>query len=130
MKNTGKKPKISIMVRIIALFLAALMLSAAVTFALSYSFARENAAKEVTGAAEAVAAVVDATFGKDFSIKQLYEDEKEREYAHDVFRLICEQTGVRYLYLYTLDDNDYRHFIVSAVGNDEDDAAMKADFGF
>ena len=130
MKKTGKKAKISVMVRIIVLFLIALTLSAAVTFAVSYRFSRENTIKEVSSAAEAVASVVDATFGKDSTIKGLYDSEEEREYAHDILRTICEETNIRYLYIYTLNEDVHRCFIVSAGGNDDDDAKMIKNYGF
>ena len=130
MKKTGKKVKISVMVRIIVLFLIALTLSAAVTFAVSYRFSRENTIKEVSSAAEAVASVVDATFGKDSTIKGLYDSEEKREYAHAILRTICEETNIRYLYIYTLNEDVHRCFIVSAGGNDDDDAKMIKDYGF
>lgn len=130
MKTRRKKAKISVMVRIIVVFLIALILSALATFTVSYRFARENTAKEVSNAAKAVASVVYATFGEDFSINRLYTNEKEREYAHDVFRIICEETGVRYLYIYVLDKDDHEFYIVSAGGTDEDDSKVVKDFSF
>lgn len=130
MKKTSKKLKISVMGRIIILFLIALIISAGVTLAVSYRFVRENTVKEVSSVAQALASVIDATFGEDFSIKELYVDEKEREYAHDVFKTVCKETGVRYLYIYTLDENNHRFFIVGAGGNDDDDKTMRENYSF
>ena len=85
MKKTRKKLKISVMGRIVILFLIALFLSAGATLAISYSFVRENTIKEVSSVAQAVVSVIDATFGDDFTVKQLYDSEEEREHAHEVF---------------------------------------------
>ncbi len=130
MKETGKKAKISVMVRIIILFLIALILSLGVSFAVSYRFVRDNTLKEVSSIAQTVASVIDAAFYKNFTVKQLYNSEKEREYAHEVFRNICEDTGIRYLYLYTLNEDLQRSYIICAGGNDDDDKKIRENYGF
>ena len=60
----------------------------------------------------------------------LYEDEAFREQVRETFRFICRKTTLRYLYLYTVGEDGYRHYIICAAENGEDDQRLQSEFGF
>ena len=58
------------------------------------------------------------------------EDEEMREDMHQIFRNLCKEIDLTYLYLFTVDDEGVRHHLISAADSDEEDAALNAVAGY
>lgn len=125
-----KKFRLSILLRIASLFLIALIVSALVTMAVSHRFMMEDAARQARDGAEAVATAAKTALGSKDTVYALMEDDELRDKIHRAFRYICSRTRARYLYLYTIDENDKKHYIVLASDNEEDDRVMNEEYGF
>lgn len=128
-QHNNMKIKASILARIALLLLTSLLLSSAAVLIFSNNYIMQIAevqSNEVSiVAAEAALTAIDS--GKD--IDAMYHDETFREYIRQTFRGICKIATIRYLYLYTVEDDGYRHYILCAADNDEDDERVKVDFG-
>lgn len=124
------KIKVSILTRIALLFMAALIAASAIIFSVSQDYILEKAAKQAETVAKAAATAAMTAIGSGENIRALYDDEAFREKIHKSFRFICRRTGLRYLYLYTTDEDGYKHYIVCAANGDEDDARMQDEYGF
>ncbi len=125
MTGARKKIRLSILNRIAILFLLALTLSAGVTIILSQNYMMDNAAKEGEEIARGVATAAQVAIGSRENIEKLMTDAGYREKIHQTFRFICGRSGVRYLYLYTIDEQEHRHYIICAANTDEDDEAVR-----
>ena len=125
-----KKIRFSILKRIALLFLIALIVSAFLTMAVSHRFMMRDAAKQARSIAEVVATSVKTVMGSYDAVYDLMEDEELRDKTHGIFRYICTNTGVRYLYLYTIDENEEKHYIVCAAEDEEEDRKMNEEYGF
>ena len=128
MKN--RKIKLSILTRIAILFLDALIVSVVIIMLLSHSYMVMNAAIQAGDFARAVAMGAGASLGTDGDFSLLFKDAELRRKTHDAFRFICEKTGIRYLYLYTVDEEGVKHYIVCAAKDDEEDRRMNEEYGF
>lgn len=124
------KIKAPILTRIALLFLAALIAASAIIFSVSYDYILKKAAKQAETVAKAAVTAAMTAIGSEKNIYALYEDEAFRKEIHRTFRFICQRTGLRYLYLYTTDENGYKHYIVCAANSDDDDARMQDEYGF
>ena len=125
-----KKRKISILVQVAILFL----LSGLIAFASIYNYIYNNTleraviqADEVAGAA---ANSVLAWINTREELEKLYTDTDFRDESYETFRFVCQKTDIRYLYLYTIGEDQYRHYIICAAEYDEDNNRMQEEYGF
>ena len=124
------KIKAPIMTRIAILFLSALFIASAVVFSFSYNhILRVAEAQSVEVSRAAITAALTAIGSKE-KFYDLYDDEEFREQVHKSFRYICGRVELRYLYLYTVDEDGQRHYIICAAESDEDDERLQIDYGF
>ena len=118
------------MKRIAILFSVALILSVPITMALNHKFMMKNAAIQAGETAEVAAAGARAYLEDMADYDDLMKDARLRKEAHDAFRFICSETGIRYMYLYKIDEEEIKHLIVCAAGDEEDDLRLSRDFAF
>ena len=125
-----KKRKISILVQVAVPFL----LSGLIAFASIYNYIYNNTleraviqADEVAGAA---ANSVLAWINTREELEKLYTDTDFRDEIYEAFRFVCQKTDIRYLYLYTIGEDQYRHYIICAAEYDEDNDRMQEEYGF
>lgn len=130
MQEGKKKIRLSILNRIALLFFAAVIFSALLTMAISYRFMMQDAADQGRTVAGVVATAAKTAIGSREAVYDLMNDAKFRDDIHGTFRYICSQTGVKYLYLYTIDDDGHKHDIVCAAGDEEEDRKMNEEYGF
>ena len=105
-------------------------MASALTFAFSYTYLMGDAEGEAGEIAESAATAVMTAIGPDEGLEDIYEFEGLRNKVHDTFRFICRRDELRYLYLYTVDDEGVRHYVISAAESDEDDALVQEKRGF
>lgn len=122
--------KISILVQVAILFLLAGFIAFASIFHYSYRNMLNRAVEQADEVARAVANSVLVAVDSREDLEWLYRDEEFREKMHQAFRALCRKTDIRYLYLYTVDEDQYRHYIICAANSDEDDKRMQAEYGF
>jgi serine phosphatase RsbU (regulator of sigma subunit)/anti-sigma regulatory factor (Ser/Thr protein kinase) len=60
----------------------------------------------------------------------LFEDQAMAGNIRKEFREICRETGLRYLYLYTVDDEGVLHYYIAAARTNDDDEIVKKAFGY
>lgn len=120
----------SVLVRIAFLFLIAFFIAAASTFAFSYKYLMDSVETEAGEIAEAAATAVLSAVGSQGGLDVLYKDEDLRARVHEIFRFICRRDELRYLYLYTVDGDGIRHYVISAADSDGDDALIQDKLGF
>lgn len=124
------KIKASILTRIALLLLASLFLSSVLVFLFSYNYLLDSAAKQSRDISVAANTAALTAIGSEEALHDLYEDEEFREKVHQSFRFICKRVTLRYLYLYTIEDDGMRHYIICAANDDEDDHLLQTEFGF
>ncbi len=125
-----KKIKLPIMKRVAILFFLALLLSVLFSIALNRNYMKDYAVFQVGEIAGGVAAGARSYMGTEEGYYRLLEDEELRKETHDAFREICSKTDVKYLYLYTIDDDGNKHYIVIAGNSDADDIKVNRELGF
>ncbi|MBR5376441.1 MAG: SpoIIE family protein phosphatase [Lachnospiraceae bacterium] len=125
-----KRPRLSILVRIALLFLTAIIISTILTALISSTIMVTDAARQNIRLAGAVATAAKTALGSKEAVYRLHEDEQYRDQIRKTFRFICSKTGARYLYMYTVDENEYRHYLISAARDDEDDMRMDEVYGY
>ena len=130
MKDKQKRSKLSILAQFAILFLAALIISTVAGLLIDGNFILKESVKHGGDIAKVVAVSAEIAIGSEEGLKALTQDEKFREKVHRSFRYICEQTEARYLYLYTIDGEMKRHYIICAAGDDEDDRRLNEELGF
>ena len=124
------KIKAPILARIAILFLSALFIASVVVFSFSYNhILRVAEAQSVEVSSAAITAALTAIGSKEH-FYDLYDDEEFREQVHKSFRYICKRVALRYLYLYTVDEDGQRHYVICAAESDEDDERIQEEFGF
>lgn len=124
------KIKASILTRIALLFVSALLLASAAVFSFSYRYMLKAAEEQSVEISHAATVAAMTAIGSEERFYALYEDEAFREQVHQTFRFICRNATLRYLYLYTVDEDGYRHYIICAADSDVDDRRVQADYGF
>ena len=103
------KMKAPILTRIALLFAAAHLIAAATVFAFSYNHIRDKAQQQSVEISRAATVAAMTAIGSEDNLYRLYEDEAFREQVHETFRYICSKATLRYLYLYTVEDDGFRH---------------------
>lgn len=124
------KIKLSILTRIAILFLIALFLASAVVFSFSYGYMLQVAEEQSVEVSRACGTAALTAIGSAENLQALYEDESFREQVRKTFRFICHENNLRYLYLYTVEEDGYRHYIICAADSDEDDDRLETEYGF
>ena len=124
------KIKISILTRIAILFVIAVFLASVVVFSFSYNYMLDVAEKQSAEVSSASITAALTAIGSEENFQALYEDEAFREKVHKSFRFICRRNSLRYLYLYTVGEDGYRHYIICAANDDKDDERLQSEYGF
>ena len=122
--------KMSILVQVAIFILLAGFIAFASIFHYSYHNMLNRAVEQADEVARAVANSVLVAIDSREDLELLYEDEEQRERMHHAFRSLCRKTDIRYLYLYTVGEDQYRHYIICAANSDEDDNRMQKEYGF
>ncbi len=126
----SKKIKLSVLTQIALLFLAALLLSTVAGLLVNRSYILENATQQGGEMARLVAVAAVTAIGSEDNVDDLMGDKSFREQVHKRFRFICNESDVKYLYLYTVDGDGVKHYIVSAAADDEEDRKINETYGF
>lgn len=125
-----RKIRFSILARVALMFLAAALVSAALSLAISYRFILDFAARQGRDIAVVAGLAVRTAIGSKNGFYRLYHDELYRKDLHRDFKYICESASVQNLYLYTIDENEEKSYIVLASADDETDRLMNEQYGF
>ncbi|MBR3018216.1 MAG: hypothetical protein IKH57_14270 [Clostridia bacterium] len=80
-------------------------------------------------AAHSVSDMIES-FGPGKMMETLNTEEEARDEMHTIFRFLCRSTNLRYLYLYTVNGDGYKQYIICAASTDEDDLRLQREFGF
>ncbi|MBQ7678358.1 MAG: SpoIIE family protein phosphatase, partial [Butyrivibrio sp.] len=64
------------------------------------------------------------------SEEMMEKDPDVREEIHDIFRVMCKELGITYLYIFSVDEQGLRHRIISAAADDEKDRIINEEMGF
>ena len=130
MAEKGIQLRISILKRIALLFTLSLIVSSLLTVAIQYVFTLNEIREEGTIAAEAIGSTVKTAIDYEGSLDKLREDEEYRVRTHDVLRELCTGFKARFISLYTIDEDENRHNILIAAGDQSDDQRMNKDYGY
>ena len=130
MAKKTKKLRLSILNRIALLFTISLILSSLLTVGIQYIYSLREAQKQGIVTAGMVGSTVKTALDFEGSIDVLREDEQYRVRVHDTFRHLCKGFGLRFISLYTIDEELNRHYIIIAATNQDDDARMNEDYGY
>ena len=125
MRHSLQKQIITIFVlEFIAIFAAC----AFVSFRNSYSSEIKNSRENARSAVEVVGTIV-AEYGLETLIK--HEDMQVYEKARSRMRTLCRSFSLDYLYIYTVDEKQARHYVMTVASDDDNDrtAAEKLSFG-
>ena len=123
------KIKASILTRIALLLLTSIILSSAAVLIFSYNYIMKTAEVQSHDMSTVAAAAALTAIESGEGLDAMYYDEEFREQVRQSFRSICKKATLRYLYLYTVGDDGYKHYIICAADSDEDDERVKIDFG-
>ncbi|MCR4762327.1 MAG: SpoIIE family protein phosphatase [Lachnospiraceae bacterium] len=129
-KSNRKKLRITIFLRIALLFIAALILSSLLIFFVSYNYMMNCAAREAKSVAELAASMALREIGERNAVTAMQDDEELRREMHDSFQDICRRAGLKYLYLYRLNEEKNKQYFVVAAKDDEDDARANENYGY
>ena len=123
MDGKGKKPRISLLVRLGFLFMAAMVISVTLVIfvIINRKLLLNSAAEQSLDAAKGITETATVFLDDDLTDYDEDYDEDHHENFHALFRKICNRTNIRYLYLYRVDENDKRHYLVMSADDDEDD---------
>lgn len=127
-EKKGKK-RFSLITEISLIFVLALVVGVTVTGIATRDYLIESVAEEIDDVAKAASTAAIVAIDGEGGLDRLIEDAEIREQTHQTFRFICEKVGLEYLYLYTVDEENNRHYIVRAAADDEKDVRMNEAFG-
>ena len=125
-----KKIKLSILIRTAILFIVAVVASGYLSSGIVKRIIIKYAVRQGEDLAVTVATAVKTVVGTTGGYDALLEDEAYRDRIHNVCRYICESCTVQNLYIYSIDENERKHYIVIASSDDEDDRKMNEEYGF
>jgi len=120
-----KKPRITILMRIGLLFFIAFLFSLLIAVTISRRRILSLAATQGQSTVHLAAASVTRFVDDPAKIERLRTDEKYLEQVHRIFRYICRHSGLSYLYMYTVEDENSRNYVVAAASSDEDEALLQ-----
>ncbi len=127
MDKKRSKPRITILTRIGVLFLATLIVTAVVIVNISRDFMLERAADQAESLARLAAAAVNSIVDDEDTMIAMKDDQKLRDDIHEAFRYICDESGLKYLYLYIAEDlPPTREYIECAASDDDEDELVRS----
>ncbi|MBQ3841720.1 MAG: SpoIIE family protein phosphatase [Ruminiclostridium sp.] len=128
-----KKIRASILTRIALLFLIAMIIASSITYFFVYDYMIDQEIQQgdrfAGAAAHSVSEMIES-YGLENIMEELNTDEDTRDEMHSIFRFLCRSTNLRYLYLYTINEDGYRQYIICAANTDEDDQRMQREYAF
>ena len=133
-KKKNNQMRISLLVKTFLLIQISLLIAAGVSLIIT-TLHREKNAMEVGGAAtrQACTMVVDYLNQTDFDKEDFLNTQiavERTTYLRDfMFPELCNVLNLKYVYLYTVDDKDVRHHVVS-VARSPEDQKMLDEYGF
>ncbi len=126
----NKRKRLSILLYISLLFVVAVVVSMVLIFCMTREFRFKYAAKRSGEIAEDACMTAKMVIEFEDPELTLFEDEGMRKVIHERFRNICQYSNLRYLYLYTIDENQVRHHLVVAAASDQDDTRVNNELGY
>jgi hypothetical protein len=127
---SDKKIRFTLIWRITILFLASTILSGFLVLFLSSRYLVNEILEESSAVARtAIFGAIEVVWTRDPKLR-VFSDPDQAMRVHDSFRDICRQTKLRYLYLYTVEDDGTIRYAVCAANDDEDDERINREYGF
>lgn len=126
----SKKLRFPILSKIALLFVVGQILSLVIFLIFSNGYLVKKAAEEKKSNAYASGLALMTAIGSKERLFQISEDSDFRASIHKTSRWICKNMQLRYLYMYTLDENNCRHYLICAAADDEDDKKINEEVGF
>lgn len=126
----SKSLRVPILLKIASLFVIGQILSLVVFLVFSNNYLVKKAIEEKKDSALASRLALMASIGSEEGLIQLSEDSDFRSSVHKTARWICQNMQFRYLYMYTLDEKNSRHYLICAAADDEDNKIANEHFGF
>ena len=125
-----KKPRISLLARSALFFLLTLFLSLLVGLLFARKYVFEDAISRSYAISAGATTAAMTSLGSADGFYELFSDEEYRESIHKTFHFICEKTETDVLYLYTVDENKKRHYIVAAAKDSDIDEIIRDTISF
>ena len=125
-----KTKRISILVNIGILFLTAALIALLCIFLISVPYRFYKAAEQSGILAENACQMAKMVLSDHDPDLILYTDEEKREEIHGLLRKLCGINKLLYLYLYTVDENEVRHWVITAAESDELDDLINEEYPF
>ena len=125
-----KKPRISLLARTALFFLLTLFLSLLVVLLFARKYVFEDAISRSYAISAGAATAAMTSLGSADGLYELFFDEEYRDSVHKTFQFICKKTATDIIYLYTVDEDQRRHYIVTAAKDDEIDAIIQDTISF
>ncbi|MBO7670343.1 MAG: PP2C family protein-serine/threonine phosphatase [Oscillospiraceae bacterium] len=125
-----KKLRLPLLTHIALLFILAALVAIAGVWLFSRSHQLEIAAQESGLLAKSAAMLARRALVENDPDFLTQKDEGMRERMHQIFRGLCKESDLAYLYLYTVDSEGVRHHLITAAGPDDEDAAVNAVAGY
>jgi sigma-B regulation protein RsbU (phosphoserine phosphatase) len=130
MKSTGEKKRITLTIRIALVFIISIAIGASMVLVISQRYLFKETVNESAEVAQAaLIGAIEIIWTRDPELT-IFEDKENAEKAHQSFRDICHNTGLRYLYLYNVEEDGKLRYIVCAADTDDDDIRMNTEYGF
>jgi serine phosphatase RsbU (regulator of sigma subunit)/anti-sigma regulatory factor (Ser/Thr protein kinase) len=128
--KAGKKPRLLLIYRIAAMFIIAFIVAFFLVYIINKNLLIGNAINDRRDVVEsALIGGVEIIWSMDPQLT-IFENPEEAEAVHQVFRDICKDTRLKYMYFYSVDDDGLIRYYVCAAGDDEDDRRINEDVGF
>ena len=124
------KLQLPLLTHIALLFILAALVATIGVWLFSRSYWIESAAEQSGRQAKSAALLARMALADTDPDFLTQEDEEMREDMHQIFRNLCKEIDLTYLYLFTVDDEGVRHHLISAADSDEEDAALNAVAGY
>lgn len=125
-----KKPKISVLFLVILLVLLAIAASTVLTSGLVNRIVMDYAARQGEDLAQTTAAALKTVIASSGGYESLTKEEAYRNKIHKVCKYLCDTCAIQNLYIYTIDENEKKHFLVIASADEEHDLEMNEDYGY
>lgn len=125
-----KKIRLSVLGQVALLFIISALFATLLTSGLSRRLIMDFAAAQGRVLATTAGTAVKIAIGSKDGLYTLMEDEDFQKTIHRDLRYICRSTEIRNLYIYTIDENEKKHYMVIASSDDEEDAKMNRLYGY
>ena len=124
-----KRPRLSLLSRTVFLLLLTLVLSCGTGLLLARKYVIENAVEHSYTVASGAVTAVMTSLGSKEGFYELFSNEEFRKSVRETLHFICRRTETTGLYLYTVDEDHRRQYIVTASDEDELDEYLRDNFG-